>query len=772
MVLAFAIAFLPLAAAAATPFVSSRLNRHIGWWAVAVALATFVLELTFLPAVSGGESFYYSISWVPSLGVELSLTVDGLSLLFSLLVSGIGLLIFIYSCFYMSAQEKLGRFYAYMLFFMGSMLGTVLSANLILLFVFWELMSLSCYFLIGFWDEEEECRKAANKALLVTVLGGLAMLAGFVLLYIITGSFELREVLARADLVRGSPLYPIALVLILAGAFSKSAQLPFHIWLPGAMVAPTPVSAYLHAATMVNAGIFLIARFYPVFSGSELWFYLITSIGVATMLTGAYHAVRQCELKALLAYSTISQLGLIVALLGFSTQLGVLAAMFHLVTHAVFKGALFLVVGAVDHGTGTRLIRRLAGLARSMPYTAALAGITALSMAGIPPLSGFLSKETFYDASLHLPTLAGAAWLLPLLAVGGSIMTLVYSLRIFHGVFFGASTRDTLHAHEAPRGMLLPVGILAGVCILIGIYPSLVLGWLVEPAVTCVVQGSAHHNIALWHGFNLPLMMSIITIVLGLAFYFRLRNALRVQQAVNSRLSADHIYDKWILGFLVRGTVSIFNRFQSGYLRHYLMIIMVFLLGLTGYTLVTKAGFSLPGFDLSHLQIYEYALAGLMIAAALATVLARERLAAIVALGALGGLIVVFWVVYSAPDLALTQLLIEIVSVILFVLVFFHALPFIKARVSRRASARDALIAVSFGGLITVLMLLAIHNPIFPSISDYYAQNALVEAGAKNIVNVIIVDFRGYDTMGEITVLAVSAIALFCVHRLRKREKE
>lgn len=770
MPLASVIALLPLVAAVATPVLYSRLNKHIGWWAVVVALTTFLLELTLLPDVSNGKVFYYSVEWIPSLGIEFSLTVDGLSLMFSLLVSGIGLLIFIYSIFYMSAEEKLGRFYTYMLIFMGSMLGTVLSANLIVLFIFWELMSLSCYFLIGFNDEDEMCRKAAGKALLVTIFGGLAMLAGFVLLYNITGSFEFREISGQAALVKDSSLYPAVLVLILIGAFTKSGQLPFHFWLPSAMVAPTPVSAYLHAATMVKAGIFLIARFYPILSGTDLWFYLITSVGTATMLVGAYHAVRQWELKALLAYSTISQLGLIISLFGFSTKLGALAALFYLVSHAIFKGALFMVVGAIDHSTGTRLITPLGGLALKMPYTAALAGITALSMAGIPPLIGFLGKEALYDASLHVPTLDTISWLLPLFAVAASIMTLVYSLRIFHGIFFGSPTDHTLNAHEASRGILLPVGVLACLCLLIGLYPSPVTSWLIEPAMTIVAPIEVHHQIGLWHGFHWPLAMSIITMVLGLSVYFGLKNFLRGQKLVSSRLSGDYVYTKWIMEFLTKSTVSLFNRFQSGYLRHYLMISLVFIIGLTGYTLAIKSSFSLPGFDLGHLKIYEYALAGLMIIATLATVLARERLVAIVSLGALGTLVTVFWIIYSAPDLALTQLLIEIVSVVLFVLVFFHALPFAKTMVSGKASIRDALIAVSFGSMITIMMLLAIHNPFSASISNYYAENAHNLAGGNNIVNVIIVDFRGYDTMGEITVLAISAIALFCVHRLYKKE--
>ena len=711
-----------------------------------------------------------SSDWVPSLGIELSFFVDGLSLLFAFLVSGVGLLILIYSNFYFSSDEKLGRFYAYMLFFMGSMLGTVLASNLVVLFIFWELMSLSCFLLIGFWDEREDCRRSAVKALLVTGLGGVAMLGGFVLLHQITGTWELREILQQGDEIVGSNLFVPTLILIAIGAFSKSAQFPLHFWLPGAMAAPTPVSAYLHAATMVKAGIFLLARLSPVMSDSDLWLYMISGTGLITMLLGSYMAIRQHELKALLAYSTVSQLGLIVALLGFSVELGVIAAVFHVVNHALFKGALFLMAGTVDHSTGTRVIKQLSGLAVSMPWTTAFACIAALSMAGIPPFNGFISKELFYEASLE-----GLYWIVPVAAVLGAIMTFIYSLRLSHGMFFGEVTADAERAHEGSKGMLIPVGILASLCLVVGLFPCLISGGLLEPAISAVLQYDPEHiHFGLWHGFTMPLLMSLITIAVGLAIYVPMRHSLRLQEEHVPRASMSGIYENWVLRFMIDGTAWIFNRFQSGYLRHYVMMVVLFIVGLVGYTIVAKSDLSLPGFSLVGMEVYEYVLAGLIIAAAFVTVLAKERLSAIIAIGVVGALVVVFWVMYSAPDLALTQLLIEIISVVLFVLVFYHALPFAMPKIPRGALVRDLAISVCFGGLITILMLTAIYNGTdFDSfLRDAYIENAHHLAGARNIVNVIIVDFRGYDTMGEITVLSIAAIAVFCLHKLRKKEDQ
>ena len=765
-----AIVFIPFLGAVLTPFLYPKLRKYVGWWAAGLSAAVFILVLSLVPSVSDGEIREFSLNWVPSFDINLSLYVDGLSLLFALIVSGIGTLIFVYANSYLSSKENLGRFYAFMLFFMGSMLGTVLASNLIILFVFWELMSLSCFLLIGYWHESEEARHSAIKALLVTGIGGLAMLGGFVLLYVITGTWEIREILERADQITSSSLSIPAMVLILAGAFSKSAQFPFYFWLPRAMVAPTPVSAFLHAATMVKAGIFLIARFYPIWSETDAWFYIITSVGLLTMLIGAYMAVRKHELKAILAYSTVSQLGLIVALLGYSVELGVVAALFHVVSHALFKGALFLIAGAVDHSTGTRLVRRLSGLAVAMPWTAVFCGITALAMAGVPPLNGFLSKEMFYEASLE----GGLLWIIPVVAVTGAIMTFMYSLRLFHGVFFGEQSLEATHAHESPKVMLIPIGLLAGLCVLIGIFPGLIQERILEPAVSVVVGEGYHlHDIGLWHGLNMPLLMSIITIAVGFVAYIGLRNALRSQAEYAPKHGMNYVYDNVVLKFLIDGTHWIFDRLQSGYLRHYLLMMVILITGLVGYSIAAKADLSLPGFSLGGLEPYEYALAGLIIIAAIGTVLAKERISAIITVGAVGILVVVFWLVYSAPDLALTQLLIEIVTVVLFVMVFFHALPFAKGKISKGSVGRDALVAICFGGMITILMLTVLYGGFFDdTLRNYYFEHAQHEAGARNIVNVIIVDFRGYDTMGEITVLAIAAIALFCLHKLRKGEKQ
>ena len=516
MALVALIILLPWFGAAALPCFRRILGRHLGRWALLPAAASFLITLSFVPSVSHGQDFLYALPWFPGLGVNFSLWVDGLSVLFALLIAGMGLLITWYSYYYLGPAERQSRYFAYLLLFMGAMLGLVLSANLITLFVFWELTSISSFLLIGFWQTRAESLYGARQALLVTVLGGLALLGGIIMLSQLTGTLELPELAQSSAAIGDSPLYPVILALVLAGACAKSAQFPLHFWLPNAMAAPTPVSAYLHSATMVKAGLFLVCRMLPVLGGTTAWMYAVTGIGVVTFFVGGILALRQYDLKALLAYSTISQLGAIMFLYGPATPESVRAATFHLFNHAMFKGALFLLVGIIEHQAGTRDRRELTGLLPRLPVTGTLIGIAALAMAGVPPLNGFLSKELTYEALLTLPTTDGFSWLLPSIAVAGNLS---------HGNVFPGDLRRhflgrrpktlTDHLHEPAMGMILAPALLAGVCVLHGAIPRWLDGVILAPAVDSVMGPQDFPPVMVWHGLSLPAMMSLVTLLGG-----------------------------------------------------------------------------------------------------------------------------------------------------------------------------------------------------------------------------------------------------------------
>ncbi|MBI4317290.1 MAG: DUF4040 domain-containing protein [Chloroflexi bacterium] len=782
---------LPLLAAAMTPYLAPFLKGRVGWWAAGSALVSLLLVASFAPAVARGEQLALGVEWVPALGINVSFLVDGLGLLFASIITGVGVLIFVYSQCYLEHDENHVRFYALMLLFMGAMLGTVLSANLMFLFVFWELTSLSSFFLIGFKSDREENRLAALQALMVTALGGLAMLAGFILLYGVTGTFELAQLWERREEITSSPLYLPILVLVLAGAFSKSALFPFHFWLPNAMVAPTPVSAYLHSAAMVKAGIYLIARFYPILGGTQEWLYLVGGVGMVTMLLGSYLAIRQVELKAMMAYSTVSQLGLIAAGYGFGGELGVLAATFQTLNHAVFKAALFMVVGIVDHAASTRHFNRLGGLAERMPATAAVAALGVLSLAGVPPLNGFLSKELVFEALINqgptawiyqgptglmdqgptaLLNQGTTLWFVPLLMALGAVLTVIYSLRFFIGAFLGPAGDPYRDLHEVSPRFLFPPAVLAAICVVIGVAPAIASGWLLAPAVASIARHPVEVDIHLWNGVGLPVLMSAGAIAIGAVAYWRIRRLLALEAREAAAFSFERLYEACI-SFLNYGTPQIFERLQSGYLRRYVMVVASVPVALAGLALWAKGGVGLPRVDLAAVQAYDYGIVVFFLLATLATAAQRDRLGAILALGAVGSLVSLTYVLYSAPDLALTQLLIEILSVVLFALVFVYMLPFSRPQIVRAGLARDAAIGTAVGVMVMALMLAITSSPIYASIRDYYVQASSPLAGGDNLVNVIIVDFRGYDTMGEIVVLAISAIALFALVKLGRGRK-
>lgn len=739
-----------------------RIGRLRGWLFALLPLALSLYFISFTPAITAGESIRASYSWVPSLGVQLSFNLDGLSWLFALLVSGIGFFIFIYAGAYLADEPLIGRFYAYILIFMASMLGLVLADNLISLFIFWELTSFSSYLLIGFKHKDEKARKAALQALLVTGGGGLALMAGLILLGLAGNSFEISTLVAGGG-VAEHPLYVPILLLMLAGAFTKSAQVPFHFWLPGAMTAPSPVSAYLHSATMVKAGIYLLARFSPVLGGTELWHLLLPGVGGLTMLVGAYLSLRQVDLKRILAYSTISSLGALVFLLGLDTPLAAKAAIVFLIVHSMYKGALFLIAGILEHETGTRDVTALGGLARKMPVVALAAGFAALSMAGIPPFFGFVSKELLYETTLELHD---NAVLFTGLAVLTNMILVAVAVMVYVRPFTGQLVETPQTPHTVPLGLWLgPLALGAG-SLAAGLVLAQVGTTFIAPAVSVVVAEPTTVKLALWHGINPMLILSIVTVLGGLIAY-RYRHAYqRITSGLDTseRWGPAQWYERGLEAMLALGRLQT-RILQHGYLRVYLLTISLVIISLVGITLVTRHDFALQ-LPASDLQVHEAVIAAIIAVAMIVVLFARSRLAAVVALGVVGYGVALIFMFFGAPDLAMTQFAIETLTVILMVLILYRLPPFATFS-SRRERLRDAAVALSVGALMTTLMLIAISSVPQSLLTPFFAENSVTEAKGRNIVNVILVDFRGLDTLGEITVLAVAAFGVYALLRFR-----
>jgi multicomponent K+:H+ antiporter subunit A len=731
--------------------------------AIPAALGLAVLAPYVPDVLLNGETLVQQWAWLCALGLNLSLRLDGLSLVFILIVSGIGLLVIVYAHYYISEKDSMGRFYAYLLWFMGSMLGVVLSENLLLMFFFWELTSLSSFLLIGYWTDVSDARKGARMALAVTGGGGLALLAGIVLIGRMVGSYELSVVLAAGDLIRNHPLYPVALVLVLLGIFTKSAQFPFHFWLPHAMSAPTPVSAYLHSATMVKAGVFLLARLYPALSGTEMWFYIVTLVGLTTLLVGAVTALFRHDLKGLLAYSTISHLGLITLLFGLNSPLAVVAGIFHIINHATFKASLFMAAGIIDHETGTRDIRRLGGLWRYMPYTATLAMISAAAMAGVPLFNGFLSKEMFFDEVLGLHLFGALSFLVPVAATLAAVFSVAYSLRFIHAVFFNGKPErlPKFPPHEPPRYMLLPVEFLAGICLLVGLLPGLTVAYPLAAAASATLgEDLPAYSLAIWHGFNLPVLMSAIALCGGIWLYIKRRRLF----AINRRLPKPHASQ--IFEAMIQGAVRLANRL-TGYLENaslqsYLAWMLMAALVAAGSRLIVLPSVR-GGIALSPIDEVTLLLAVILVAATFATVIwHRRRLVSLVMLSVVGLLVALAFARFSAPDLALTQLSVEMVTIILLMLSLFFLPRSTPSESSALRRGRDLVLAGGMGGLVTLLSFAAMTRP-HETISGFFLEKSLPEGGGTNVVNVILVDFRGFDTLGEISVLAIAGLAIYAL---------
>ena len=743
------------------PVLTERFGRTLNTIFTMLAPATaliYVLSLT--PGVLAGNTVLEYLEWIPAVGLTLSMRLDGLALMFALLILGIGLLIILYARYYLSEKEAVGRFFAYLILFMTAMLSIVLSNNVLQLWMAWEVTSISSFLLISFWSSKTESRKGARMALTVTGAGGLALLAGLLIIADIVGSYELGVILASGDLLREHMLYPVALILVLLGAFTKSAQFPFHFWLPHAMAAPTPVSAYLHSATMVKAGIFLLARFYPVLSGTEMWFLIVSMTGLVTLVLGAYVALFKHDLKGLLAYSTISHLGLITLLLGMDTELAAVAALFHIMNHAVFKASLFMAAGIIDHESGTRDMRKLNGLWRFMPYTATLAMVASASMAGVPLFNGFLSKEMFFAESLHQVSLGFLSWMIPVLATLAGIFAVAYSMRFVHDVFFNGDPIDLPKTpHEPPRYMKIPIEILVALCLLVGIFPSYMIGSLLNSAALAVLMSDIpYYSLSIWHGFNLPLMMSVVAIVGGLIVYNYRGQLYRFQGQFRER-DAKLVFEgcmQWIINHASRIHESISN----GSLQRYVAWLLVMTIVVTAVPLID--------FHVAMVHEPNQAVTGVELTAgiilclgAVATMIFhRKRMIALISLSVVGLIVSVAFARFSAPDLALTQLAVEVVTVILLMLALFFLPQKTPAESSPSRVVRDIGIAAAIGGVVATINYAFITQPL-DSISEFFLANSKTGGGGTNAVNVILVDFRGLDTLGEILVLGIAAFGIF-----------
>ncbi|MBY0025649.1 Na+/H+ antiporter subunit A [Priestia aryabhattai] len=781
------------------PLLYRKFQRiHTGWFVLPLPLVLFIYFTQYISGVSKGETYLHSMKWIPSLGINFDAYVDGLGLLFSLLITGIGTLVILYSIYYLSkTKEALHSFYVYLLLFMGSMLGVVLSDNLMSLYSFWELTSLSSFLLIGYWYKREKSQYGALKSMLITVFGGLSLLAGIVLLYVMTGTFSIREIISNVDVVTSSHLFIPALVLILLGAFTKSAQFPFHIWLPDAMEAPTPVSAYLHSATMVKAGIYLLARLSPVFAISATWFFVISITGLITLFWGSFSAVKQQDLKGILAFSTISQLGMIMSLIGVGSAaihydflddniylVALTAAVFHLINHATFKGSLFMVVGIVDHETGTRDIRKLGGLMSFMPVTFTIAIIGGFAMAGLPPFNGFLSKEMFFTGMVNVTKMdmySMQTWgiLLPIIAWVGSIFTFVYSMILVFKTFTGKYQPEKLEKkpHEAPVGMLISPVILASLVVIFGFAPNLLESTLIEPTMASIApslltEGKEYQvHIKFWHGFTPELFMTLGVITFGILLFMTLQKWSKIYTRFPSSLTLNNGYNYGIKG-MEKGSTRIMKTFMTGFIRDYLLIIFTFIGILILVTLFSQNAFAIDLKDTASIGVYEAILAVVMVAATITTLLAKSRLTAIISLGVVGYTLSLFFVLFRAPDLALTQLVIETVSVSLFLLCFYYLPEFRKRKVRVKFQLPNLLVALLVGTTVTLLGISANSTKLFESISHYFIENSYEKAGGENMVNVILVDFRGFDTLFEITVLCIAALAIYGMIRLRLTKEE
>lgn len=791
--------FFPMFFALFIPLLRKKLPAiHTGWFVLIVPLLLVIYYAGFITDVANGQSAVSSFNWVKSLDLAFISYLDGLSLLFSLLITGIGTLVVLYSIFYLDKnKERLHNFYFYLLLFMTAMLGVVQSDHLISLYLFWELTSISSFLLIGYWYTRDQSRFGALKSMMITVFGGLMMLGGFILLANAGDSYSIRELIANASTITQSPYFTWMIVLILLGAFTKSAQFPFYIWLPDAMEAPTPVSAYLHSATMVKAGIYLVARLTPLFAISEYWIWLVIATGVITLFWGSFFALKQTDLKGILAFSTVSQLGMIMAMLGAAGialhvdkieqpifAFAAYAAIFHLINHATFKGSLFMIAGIVDHETGTRDIRKLGGLMSLMPISFTIASIGSLAMAGVPPFNGFLSKELFLTSMLAIKEFSlfnFDTWgpIIPWIIWIASIFTFAYSLYFAYYTFIKKGAVDKLpkKAHEAPIGMLIAPIILATLVITIFFIPNVIGKYFIKPAVLAMqpqlyeTPAAIDIHVSAWHGFTTELWMTLGIFIIGTLLFVTLKKWQPMYQLWPQKISLNQLYNR-LMKFFDEDSNKLTNLFMTGSIRHYLSIMFLFISAIVIATLFMTDGFKFTMNDTAPIGIFEMVIVVVLVIGTIAILFSKSHLTAIIALGAVGYSVALFFIVFNAPDLALTQLVIETISVALFLLAFYHLPKRAPHKEPMSFKLKNFLIALSVGIMVTLVALSAQSQKLIPTISQYYKDTVYTEAGGGNIVNVILVDYRGFDTLFEITVLSIAGMAILGMIKLRLAKKE
>jgi multicomponent Na+:H+ antiporter subunit A len=759
------LAIAPFLAALVAPWVVRHAGGAAGWIAAIVPAGIFVVLLGFIEPVAAGQTITASLNWIPTLGISFSFFIDGLSLTFALMISGIGTLIIIYSGAYLHGHRHLGRFLSFMLMFMGAMLGVVLASNMLALFGFWELTSVTSFLLIGFDHTRQASRRAAIQALVVTGMGGLALLAGLVLLHQLTGNWDIAS--ARDAGINQHALYPLLLVLFLLGAFTKSAQFPFHFWLPNAMEAPTPVSAYLHSATMVQAGVYLLARVTPVLGGTEVWTLTLTSFGGVTLLWGAIAALRQTDLKQMLAQTTIASLGLLVLLIGVGTEAAISAAVIYFVAHALYKAALFMIAGIIDHETGIRDITALGGLAEKMPATFIAAALAVLSMIGLPLTLGFLGKEEMYLA------LASGDWhdllLLVVLVLGNAALVAVAAV-IAVRPFLGALKPTPKEPHGEP------VSLVAGPLVLgiLGIAGAVLTGWfahsILEPAASGIAGEpvASHLKLAIDLG-SVVFWLSVLTWALGLAIAYRADMARTVLRRVSGALgwTFDKGFDAAMFG-LIRLAAAKTRAWHHGRLELYLVVLFSMLVLALFWPLISLGGLpEWPAFP--DLHLHEWGVLALALIGVLAVPLSSTRLTAILALGIQGFAMALIFLMFGAPDLAFTQFMVEVLSVVILTLVMT------KLKLSQRDQRpfedllRDGGLALLCGLGVAVLLVAVQAGPLDERLSAFFTATSVPLAHGHNIVNVILVDYRGLDTLGEISVVMAAGIAVLALIRKQKR---
>jgi multicomponent K+:H+ antiporter subunit A len=778
---------LPFAGSVAAALLPANARNAEAWLAGAVALAAHGLAWVWYPEMSNGQVLRLDFPWLPALGLTFSLRLDGFAWMFTLLVTGIGFLVVLYARYYMSPSDPVPRFFAFFLAFMGSMLGVVLSGNLVVVVFFWELTSLFSFLLIGYWHRNAAAREGARMALFVTSAGGLCLFAGVLLLGRIAGSYDLDAVIAAREAIQADALYVPALVLVLAGTLTKSAQFPFHFWLPHAMAAPTPVSAYLHSAAMVKLGVFLMARLWPALAGSDAWMWTVGIAGLITLVLGAYVAIFQHDLKGLLAYSTVSHLGLITVLLGLNTPLAAVAAVFHMLNHATFKASLFMAAGIIDHESGTRDIRRLSGLYRCMPITATLATVAAAAMAGVPLLNGFLSKEMFFSEALGVDGPVRALdRALPYIAVLWGMFSVAYSLRFIHGVFFGpAATGLPRRPQEPPRWMRFPIELLVLACLAVGILPALTIGPILDIAVRALLGPQAPpYSLAIWHGFTTPFLMSLLALAGGVLLYVVLRKHLaRGEDATPllPRFDGRNVFDR-VLAMTTRRLPRAIERAvgtQGLQAQLRCLVIAALVAGVWAPWLRGLEAGPLASTPVDPALAITAAV-GAACAVGAAWQARFQRFAALMLAGGAGLAVCLVFVRMSAPDLALTQLLVEVVTTVL-LLLGMRWLPkrdrtretATARRAALRRRLRDLAIAVACGAGFAAFAYAVMTRPLPDNtISRFFVDRAWPEGGGTNVVNVIIVDFRGFDTLVEISVLAVVAITVYALLRRFRPARE